>query len=60
MLDHVAMPDHVGNGEAGHLTEEGPVEHLKEEAAEAADVSRRTHALTSRTRSKIHCRGTGL
>ena len=48
MLDHVAMSDHLGNGEAGHLTEEGPLEHLKEGPVENADVSHRTQAPSSR------------
>ena len=61
MPDHVAMPDHVGeHGEAGHLREEGPVEHLKVEVAEAAGVSHRTHAPSNGTRSKFQSRGTGL
>ena len=60
-MEHVALADHVEeHGEAGHLTEVGPIEGLVADAAEAAGVSHRIHAPSSITRSKFHSGGTGL
>ena len=55
MLEHVALADHVEeHGEAGHLTEVGPIEGLVADAAEAAGVSHRIHAPSSIARSKFY------
>ena len=42
------------HGEAGHLTEVGPLEGLVADAAEAAGVSHRIHAPSSIARSKFY------
>ena len=52
MPDHVAMPEHVGNGEAGCLTQAGPVEPLQERPTEAAHVGYRTPPASNRPSSK--------
>ena len=52
MLDHVAMPDHMGNGKARPLTEASPVEHLEERPTEAAHMGHRTTPPSNRPSSK--------
>ena len=55
MLEHVALADHMEeHGEAGHLTEVGPIEGLVADATKAAGVSHRIHAPSSTARSKFH------
>ena len=58
MLEHVALADHVEeHGEAGHLTEVGPIEGLVADVADAAEVagvSHTIHAPSSITRSKFY------
>ena len=57
MLEHMALADHVEeHGEAGHLTEVGPIEGLVADVADAAEVagvSHTIHAPSRSTRSKV-------
>ena len=60
MLEHVALADHVEeHGEAGHLTEVGPIEGLVADVADVADaaevagVSHTIHAPSSSSRPKV-------
>ena len=50
------MPDHVGNGEAGPLTQAGPVEPLQARPTEAVLVVHRTLPPNDKLRYKLRCR----